>query len=100
MCISLRASIVSDDCLLNDKRSRNNVRFSLVNCYVKRLKGRAQLVASNLFASVTISGDFDAIDLVEPVMQDESKFARKLKVDTAYHCFHMRVCSMPYVEVS
>ncbi|KAI1344561.1 hypothetical protein F5Y15DRAFT_411391 [Xylariaceae sp. FL0016] len=67
-------------------------------CSLPKLKGRAQLAASNSSASVTISGDADAIDLVEMVFQDESKFARKLKVDTAYHCFHMQPCSEPYVE--
>lgn len=67
-------------------------------CSLPKLKGRAQFAASNSSASVTISGDADAIDLVEMVMQDESKFARKLRVDTAYHSFHMRVCSEPYIE--
>ncbi|KAF5861957.1 hypothetical protein ETB97_012280 [Aspergillus alliaceus] len=67
-------------------------------CNLPKLKGRAQLAASNSSASVTMSGDVDAIGLVEAVMQDESKFARKLRVDTAYHSFHMRVCSEPYVE--
>jgi hybrid polyketide synthase/nonribosomal peptide synthetase ACE1 len=67
-------------------------------CSLPKLQGRAQFAASNSSASVTISGDADAIDLVEMVMQDESKFARKLKVDTAYHSFHMRVCSEPYIE--
>lgn len=68
-------------------------------CSLPKLKGRAQLAASNSSASVTISGDCEAINLVKIVMQDESKFARKLKVDTAYHCFHhMSVCSEPYVE--
>ena len=67
-------------------------------CNLPKLKGRVQLAASNSAASVTISGDADAIDLVEMVMQDEGKFARKLKVDTAYHCFHMSVCSKPYIK--
>ncbi|KAF2820849.1 hypothetical protein CC86DRAFT_360096 [Ophiobolus disseminans] len=67
-------------------------------CSLPKLKGRAQFAASNSSSSVTISGDADAIDLVEMVMQDESKFVRKLKVDTAYHSFHMRVCSEPYIE--
>ncbi|EME40768.1 hybrid polyketide synthetase [Dothistroma septosporum NZE10] len=67
-------------------------------CSLPKLKGRAQLAADNSSASVTISGDADAIDLVEIIMKDESKFARKLKVDTAYHSHHMRVCSDPYLE--
>ena len=66
-------------------------------CSLPKLKGRASLAASNSSSSVTISGDADAIDLVEIVMQDEGRFARKLKVDTAYHCFHMDVCSEPYL---
>ena len=67
-------------------------------CSLPKLNGKAQLAASNSSASVTISGDADAIDLVEMVMKDESKFARKLKVDTAYHSFHMRISSGPYIE--
>ena len=66
-------------------------------CSLPKLKGRASLAASNSSSSVSISGDADAIDLVEIVMQDEGRFARKLKVDTAYHCFHMGVCSEPYL---
>ena len=66
-------------------------------CSLPKLKGRASLAASNSSSSVTISGDADAINLVEIVMQDEGRFARKLKVDTAYHCFHMNVCSEPYL---
>ncbi|KAI4086542.1 MAG: hypothetical protein LQ344_007466 [Seirophora lacunosa] len=68
-------------------------------CSLPKLKGRAQLAASNSSASVTVSGDCDAIDLVDIVLQDEAKFARKLKVDTAYHSFHhMSVCSEPYMQ--
>ena len=66
-------------------------------CSLRKLKGRASLAASNSSSSVTISGDTDAVHLVEIVMQDEGRFARKLKVDTAYHCFHMAVCSEPYL---
>lgn len=66
-------------------------------CSLPKLKGKASLAASNSSSSVTISGDADAINLVEIVMQDEGRFARKLKVDTAYHCFHMDVCSEPYL---
>ena len=67
-------------------------------CSLPKLKGRASLAASNSSSSVTISGDTDAINLVEIVMKDEGRFARKLKVDTAYHCFHMAVCSEPYLS--
>lgn len=67
-------------------------------CSLPKLRKRAQLAASNSSASVTISGDADAIDLIDIVAKDEAKFARKLKVDTAYHSFHMEACSSPYIE--
>ncbi|KAH9905503.1 hypothetical protein F4778DRAFT_803016 [Xylariomycetidae sp. FL2044] len=75
-----------------------NMQDAVDMCRLPKLKGRAQLAASNSPASVTISGDADAIDLVEVVAKDESKFARKLLVDTAYHSFHMEACSVPYLE--
>ena len=67
-------------------------------CALPKLKGKAQLAANNSSASVTISGNADAIDLVDVVMRDEAKFARKLRVDTAYHSHHMLNCSEPYLE--
>lgn len=67
-------------------------------CSLPKLRNRAQFAASNSSASVTISGDIDAIKLVEVVASDESKFARALKVDTAYHSFHMAACSDPYIS--
>ena len=66
-------------------------------CSLPKLRGKASLAASNSSSSVTISGDADAIDLVEIVMKDEGRFARKLKVDTAYHSSHMAICSEPYL---
>lgn len=53
--------------------------------------------ASNSPDSLTISGDADAIEQAREVLEDEGKFARKLKVDKAYHSFHMEPCAMPYV---
>lgn len=67
-------------------------------CALPKLKGKAQLAANNSSASVTISGDADAIGLVDTVMRDETKFSRKLRVDTAYHSHHMLNCSEPYLE--
>lgn len=67
-------------------------------CGLPKLSGRVQLAASNSSASVTISGDEDAVDFVQLIFEDESKFARKLKVDTAYHSSHMKACSSYYLE--
>ncbi|KAJ5993159.1 hybrid NRPS/PKS enzyme [Penicillium sp. IBT 35674x] len=57
---------------------------------------RLGLAASNSSSSVTLSGDIDAVKRVELVLQDESRFNRMLKVDTAYHSHHMYPCSEPY----
>lgn len=66
-------------------------------CRGDRFAGRMQLAAVNSSSSVTISGDEDAIDEAEKVLQAKGAFARKLKVDTAYHSAHMASCAQPYL---
>ena len=56
------------------------------------------MAATNSPASVTISGDEDAIEELQVVLDDEKKFNRRLKVDQAYHTKHMLPCFDPYVE--
>ncbi|PSR79071.1 putative hybrid NRPS/PKS enzyme [Coniella lustricola] len=60
-------------------------------------RGRLQLAAHNSDASLTLSGDADAVAHAKRVFDEEKKFARLLLVDTAYHSHHMHVCSEPYV---
>ncbi|THY91639.1 hypothetical protein D6C92_06192, partial [Aureobasidium pullulans] len=60
--------------------------------------GRVSLAACNSSSSVTLSGDFDAVEEIQEVLQDESKFNRLLKVETAYHSHHMNACSEPYAK--
>ena len=67
-------------------------------CALPTFEGRLSVAASNSSASVTLSGDADAVDQAEFILKDESKFARKLKVDTAYHSHHMIPCSSHYIE--
>ncbi len=43
---------------------------------------------------------FDALKLARDVFEDERKFARTLRVDTAYHSAHMHMCFGPYPKVS
>ncbi|AEO57481.1 polyketide synthetase, partial [Thermothelomyces thermophilus ATCC 42464] len=62
-----------------------------------RFEGRIGIAACNSPTSVTLSGDADAIEEAKEVFEDESKFARALRVDKAYHSHHMRPCSDPYV---
>ena len=59
--------------------------------------GRLALAAHNSPASVTLSGDADAVIQAKNVFEEEKKFARVLKVDTAYHSHHMLQCGDPYV---
>jgi acyl transferase domain-containing protein/NADP-dependent 3-hydroxy acid dehydrogenase YdfG len=59
-------------------------------------QGRLQLAAINSSSSVTLSGDEDAIDAAENLFKAKGTFARKLKVDTAYHSAHMAFCADPY----
>ena len=67
-------------------------------CQFEDMLGRISVAACNSPASVTISGDVDAIDEAMTTFQDEKKFVRKLKVDTAYHSHHMLPCSRPYID--
>ncbi|RYP16090.1 hypothetical protein DL766_009227 [Monosporascus sp. MC13-8B] len=61
-------------------------------------EGRACIAAVNSSASVTLSGDADAIKELSVVLKDEKKFTRLLKVDKAYHSHHMVPCSTSYLR--
>lgn len=61
-------------------------------------EGRACIAAINSATSVTLSGDRDAIEELKIVFQDEHKFVRVLKVDTAYHSHHMNASSAKYLD--
>ncbi|KAI2643458.1 hypothetical protein GGS21DRAFT_485978 [Xylaria nigripes] len=61
------------------------------------LKSRVSVAASNSPASVTLSGDEDAILEVKQMLDSKKKFNRQLQVDTAYHSHHMIPCSGPYI---
>ncbi|KAI9925439.1 hypothetical protein MW887_005820 [Aspergillus wentii] len=54
--------------------------------YLKKVpEGSAVVACINSPSSVTLSGDDDAITTLESLIQEDKKFARKLRVDTAYH---------------
>ncbi|KAI1800660.1 putative hybrid NRPS/PKS enzyme [Daldinia bambusicola] len=67
-------------------------------CELPAFEGRVCVAASNSSASVTLSGDADAVDEVKEVLNAEKKFARLLKVDRAYHSHHMQPCAEPYIR--
>lgn len=61
--------------------------------------GSAVVACINSPSSVTLSGDVDAIDQLETIISADGKFARKLKVTTAYHSPHMREVSPTYLAM-
>ncbi|KKK24446.1 hypothetical protein ARAM_006066 [Aspergillus rambellii] len=66
-------------------------------CAVPDFEGRLSIAACNSSTSITLSGDKEAIDGAKLVFDEEKKFARVLKVDTAYHSHHMQPCAEPYL---
>nr|ALQ32965.1 putative polyketide synthase [Fusarium scirpi] len=68
--------------------------------YLKQVApGSAVVACVNSPSSVTLSGDVDAIDQLEVIISADGKFARKLKVTTAYHSPHMRDVSSNYLAM-
>lgn len=67
-------------------------------CAEEPYAGRVAVAASNSPASITLSGDADAIQEIEQALKSEEKFARLLRVDTAYHSHHMHSCSDKYLR--
>ncbi|XWW99229.1 hypothetical protein V2A60_007238 [Cordyceps javanica] len=67
-------------------------------CHNEAILGRISVAAYNSPASVTISGDREIIDQVSIVLDDENKFNRVLRVQTAYHSHHMEACADLYRE--
>lgn len=66
-------------------------------CREDRFAARMQVAAVNSSSSITLSGDEDAIFEAEKALKAEGKFARQLKVNTAYHSAHMASCAGPYL---
>ncbi|KAI0141789.1 putative hybrid NRPS/PKS enzyme [Xylariaceae sp. FL1272] len=64
---------------------------------LRTFKGRLAVAAHNSPASVTMSGDADAIVHAKKIFDEEKKFARLLQVDQAYHSHHMLPCGDTYV---
>ena len=67
-------------------------------CELEAFQGCVCIAASNSPDSTTVSGDIDAIRHFQGTLEEESRFARLLRVDKAYHSHHMLPCSSPYIE--
>ena len=67
-------------------------------CELPEFEGKINVAAVNSAASVTLSGDEDAIAEAKIIFNDEKKKATILKVDKAYHSHHMLHCSDAYLH--
>ena len=73
-----------------------------VQFYLDRLtegSGKAVIACVNSPQSVTISGDADAIQEIEDMCKQDGVFARRLKVQQAYHSHHMDPLAANYREL-
>ena len=60
--------------------------------------GNVVVACINSPTNVTLSGDLQAVKQVEALLKADGIFARRLKVDTAYHSPHMRVIADQYLS--
>lgn len=60
--------------------------------------GVAVVACINSPSSVTLSGDVSAISQLEEMLTKDGKFARKLRVKTAYHSPHMQIIADDYLN--
>ena len=69
------------------------------NKYLDRItQGKAIIACVNSPSSVTMSGDVCALDQLHEIFKIEGIFARKLKVEVAYHSHHMKAVANSYLE--
>ncbi|KAK3688670.1 hypothetical protein B0T22DRAFT_407287 [Podospora appendiculata] len=65
--------------------------------YLSRvLSGRVVVACENSPSSITVSGDVHGLDELEAILKQENVFARRLKVDAAWHSHHMESVSDAY----
>ncbi|KMU74437.1 LOW QUALITY PROTEIN: fatty acid synthase S-acetyltransferase [Coccidioides immitis RMSCC 3703] len=69
-----------------------------VEKYLERLTcdARAVVACINSPSSTTVAGDIAAIEELETLLKAEDLFARRLRVDTAYHSHHMEPVAENY----
>ncbi|KAK3904486.1 hypothetical protein C8A05DRAFT_13641 [Staphylotrichum tortipilum] len=65
--------------------------------YLSRLSnGKVVLACENSPSSITASGDVTGLDQLEVLLKKENIFARRLKVDAAWHSHHMEALADAY----
>lgn len=61
-------------------------------------KGKTVVACVNSPSSVTISGDINALDHLQSLLEAAQVFQRRLRVDYAYHSHHMQSIRQDYVN--
>ena len=70
-----------------------------VTSLLERLvSGEAMIACINSPSLITVSGDIAAVDSLQTLATDASYFARRLKIDTAYHSHHMKEIEAEYLS--
>lgn len=67
--------------------------------YIARVtSGQVMVACLNSPSSTTASGDAAAVEELESLLKQDDIFARRLKINAAYHSHHMQVLAAPYLE--
>jgi acyl transferase domain-containing protein/NADP-dependent 3-hydroxy acid dehydrogenase YdfG len=72
--------------------------YEQATAYCSAFNGSLVVAASNSPTSCTLAGDAVAVDKAFVELQADGTFARVLKVDTAYHSPHMKLCGGAYLD--
>ncbi|KAL2193905.1 polyketide synthase [Corynascus similis CBS 632.67] len=65
--------------------------------YLSRVSnGKVVLACENSPSSITVSGDVCGLDQLEDLLKNDNIFARRLKVDAAWHSHHMEAVADSY----
>ncbi|KAI5244506.1 polyketide synthase [Aureobasidium subglaciale] len=75
--------------------SVENVRPYLENV----TKGYVTVACINSPSSVTLSGDIEAVEELQPILTEKSIFNRQLKVGVAYHSAHLEPVAGEYLDL-
>lgn len=66
--------------------------------YINRVtSGQVMIACLNSPSSITASGDIPAVEELESLLKADNLFARRLKIDAAYHSHHMELLAAPYL---
>ena len=67
--------------------------------YIKHFKNEVVVACINSQASVTLSGNKDALESIQRSLEAKSIFNRMLDVDVAYHSDHMKLVESTYLKL-